>query len=53
MSCADMETEIKMMRSQIMSMNDKLNRMLDKYELLAQPIRKEVHISNPHLFLTK
>lgn len=41
------------MRERIQQMNERLNRMLDRYELMARPIQKETVISNPHLLLTK
>jgi hypothetical protein len=42
------------MRERIIEMNKKLNKMLDRYELLAGTIpRKEVQIQNPYKFLSK
>lgn len=41
------------MRERIQQMNEKLNRMLDRYELMARPIQREAVINNPHLLLTR
>lgn len=42
------------MREKIMEMNEKLNRMLDKYELMGMKhVKKEAQINNPHKFLSK
>ena len=42
------------MRERIITMNTKLNKMLDRYELLAGTSpKKDIHISNPHKFILK
>jgi hypothetical protein len=41
------------MREEMLAMDGRLNRLLDRYELMAQPMQKEVVIGNPHLFLTR
>lgn len=41
------------MRERIQQMNERLNRMLDRYELIARPIQRDAVINNPHLLLTK
>lgn len=42
------------MRERIIDMNGQLNKMLDRYELLAGTNqKKDVQIANPHKFLSK
>jgi hypothetical protein len=54
MSQIKLENDLKEMRERIMEMNGQLNRMLDRYELLAGTgPKKEVQIMNPHKFLAK
>lgn len=54
MSNGQIEGELKSMREKIMEMNEKLNRMLDKYELMGlKHVKKEAQINNPHKFLSK
>jgi len=54
MGVPQLETELKEMREKIIEMNAKLNKMLDRYELLAGTgSPKETPILNPYQFLSK
>jgi hypothetical protein len=54
MSVIKLESELKEMRERIIEMNTTLNRMLDKYELLAnKTTKKDIIIANPHKFFSK
>ena len=54
MSQIKIEYELKEMREKIIELNAKLNKMLDRYELLAGTTpQKEVQIQNPYKFLSK
>ena len=54
MSQIKLENDLKEMRERIIDMNSQLNKMLDRYELLAGTTqKKDVEIVNPHKFLSK
>lgn len=54
MSQIKLENDLKEMRERIIQMNVTLNKMLDKYELMAvRQQKQDVQISNPYKFLGK
>lgn len=49
----ELEQELKSMREQIITMNLRLNKLLDRYELLGGYKSKDIYIHDPHAFITK